>query len=275
MLIAQLSDLHIKLPGRLAYKKVDTATMLAEAVRHLNNLAPAPDLVLITGDLADIGTPEEYAWIRQLLAPLKAPMLVIPGNHDERDAMRIAFADGGYLPKTGFLNFAIEREGLRLIGLDTLVPGQGSGAMCTERLAWLDTALSGTPEMPTLLMMHHPPFLTGIGHMDRIGLQGREEFANILTRHPQVISVLCGHLHRTIHTTVGGRPAMTCPSPAHQVFLDLRDEAPSQFCMEPPGFMLHTWQAHPRGGVFTSHTGVIGKFAGPFPFFDAYGKLID
>lgn len=272
MLIAQLSDLHIKLPGRLAYKTVDTAAMLAEAVRCLNRLVPQPDLVVITGDLTDIGTPEEYAWLRELLAPLAVPLIVVPGNHDERDAMRAAFSDGGYLPASGFLNFAVdEYDGLRLIGLDTLVPGQGGGAMCDERLAWLDTSLSACPDTPTLLLMHHPPFLTGIGHMDRIGLRGRDAVARILARHPQVQRVLCGHLHRTILSTVGGRPAMTCPSPAHQVVLDLRDDAPSRFCMEPPGFMLHAWD----GATLTSHSVAIGEFAGPYPFFDEDGRLID
>lgn len=271
MLIAQLSDLHIKLPGRLAYKKVDTAAMLAEAVRRLNALVPRPDLLLITGDLTDIGSPEEYAWLRELLAPLTMPMFVVPGNHDEREGMRAAFADGGYFPEQGFLNFAVDCGDLRLLGLDTLVPGQGGGAVCAERLAWLDDALRAAPDTPTLLLMHHPPFLTGIGHMDRIGLQGREAVAEVLAKHPQVRRVLCGHLHRTIVTAVGGRMAMTCPSPAHQVVLDLRDEAPSQFNMEPPGFMLHTW----ADGILTSHAAVIGDFAGPFPFFDAAGNLID
>ena len=121
MLIAQLSDLHIKLPGRLAYKKVDTAAMLAEAVRRINALVPRPDLLLITGDLTDIGSPEEYAWLRELLASLTMPMFVVPGNHDEREAMRAAFADGGYFPPQGFLNFALDCGDLRVVGLDTLV----------------------------------------------------------------------------------------------------------------------------------------------------------
>ena len=271
MLIAQLSDLHIKLPGRLAYKIVDTAAMLAEAVRRINALIPLPDLLLITGDLTDIGSPEEYAWLRELLAPLTMPMVVVPGNHDEREAMRAAFADGGYFPEHGFLNFVVDHGGLRLVGLDTLVPGQGGGAVCTERLAWLDDALCAAPDTPTLLLMHHPPFDTGIGHMDRIGLAGREAFTNILARHPQVLRILCGHLHRAIFTTVGGRMAMTCPSPAHQVVLDLRDDAPSRFSMEPPGFMLHRW----TDGTLTSHVATIGDFAGPCPFFEASGHLID
>ena len=271
MLIAQLSDLHIKPPGRLAYRQVDTAALLRQAVAHLNQRNPAPDLVVITGDLVDIGSPEEYAWLRQLLAPLRAPLIVIPGNHDERDALRQSFADAAYFPESGFLQFATERDGLRLIGLDTLIPGQGGGCLCAERLRWLDATLSARPACPSLLLMHHPPFVSGIGHMDRVGLQGREEFAAILSRHPQIIGVLCGHLHRSIYTTGGGRPVICAPSPAHQVVLDLRAEAPSQFCLEPAAFMLHAW----NGQTLTSHTAMIAPFPGPFPFFDAAGKLID
>lgn len=270
-LIAQLTDLHVKLPGRLAYRRVDTAAMLGEAVRCINALDPLPDAVVITGDLTDIGTPEEYAWLRQLLAPLRPPVFVVPGNHDEREAMRVAFADGGYFPDEGFLQYAVPCGGLRLIGLDTLLPGQGGGRLCAERLAWLDAALSAGPEIPALLLMHHPPFDCGIGHMDRLGLEGRAAFVDVVSRHPQVRGVLCGHLHRTVQTMIGVCPAMSAPGPAHQVVLDLRDDAPSRFCMEPPGFMLHRWS---NGGL-TTHVAAIGRFAGPFPFFHTDGSLID
>jgi 3',5'-cyclic AMP phosphodiesterase CpdA len=120
-------------------------------------------------------------------------------------------------------------------------------------------------------MMHHPPFLTGIGHMDRIGLEGRQAFGEIMARHPQIELILCGHIHRVIRATSGGRPAITCPSPAHQVTLDLREEAPSTFQMEPPGFLLHRWQE----GELVSHVAAIGEYEGPYPFFDADGSLID
>jgi len=271
MLIAQITDTHIKLPGRLAYRRVDTAGMLARCVAAVTQLDPQPDLIVVTGDLVDLGRPEEYVHLQALLAPLTAPLVVIPGNHDDRDAMRIAFAADGYLPAAGFLQFAIEEHPLRIIGLDTLIPGQGGGELCGERLAWLDATLAARPEAPTLLLMHHPPFETGIGHMDAIGLAGRTAFAAIVARHPQVELILCGHLHRSIHARVGGRSVLTCPSPAHQVALDLRDDAPSCFRMEPPGFMLHRW----RDGLLVSHVAAIGDHAGPFPFFGPDGDLID
>lgn len=271
MLICQITDTHIKLPGKLAYRKVDTAAMLSDCVRTVQALNPQPDLVVLTGDLVDLGRPEEYDYLRSLMAPLKMPIYVVPGNHDERDAMRAAYRDGGYLPREGFLHFAVEDWPLRLIGLDTVIPGQGGGELCAERLAWLDRTLQQKPDTPTLVLMHHPPFPTGIGHMDRIGLIGADAFAGVMARHGQVQAVLCGHLHRTIQAQVGGRRVTTSPSPAHQVALDLRAEAPSAFAMEPPGFMLHRW----AGGTLVSHTATIGDYPGPFPFHGPDGKLID
>jgi 3',5'-cyclic AMP phosphodiesterase CpdA len=272
MLIAHISDTHIKTPGKKAYGRVDTAKMLQRCVQHLLQLRPQPDLVVLTGDLVVLGQPEEYAHLQQLLSPLHLPLVVVPGNHDARDAMRQAFAHHRYLPATGFLHFSLDDAyPLRIIGLDTLVPFEGRGELCAERLAWLETTLAQAPEQPTLVLMHHPPFLTGIAHMDALGLTGREAFATILARHPQVQAVLCGHLHRHIHTRVGGHSAMTAPSPAHQVVLDLDPLGPSQFCMEPPGYLLHRW----LDGQFLSHSVVLGEHEGPYPFHDASGQLID
>jgi 3',5'-cyclic AMP phosphodiesterase CpdA len=272
MLIAQISDTHIKRPGALAYGRVDTAGMLQRCVEALRALDPRPDLVVLTGDLVDLGRPEEYDWLKTLLEPLGLPLLVIPGNHDEREAMRRAFAGAGYFPPSGFLDFVVEdRYPLRIVGLDTVVPGQGGGELCAERLQWLEQALAREPARPTLVLMHHPPFLTGIAHMDAIGLRGSEAFERIAARHPQIVGILCGHLHRTIQSLVGGRQTLTAPSPAHQVTLDLRTDGPSSFSMEPPGYLLHWWNS----GRLVSHAAVIGEYAGPYPFFDAAGNLID
>src|ERR1700704_4316847 len=127
MLIAQISDMHIKPPGELLYQRIDTAGFLERAVAHVNALDPRPDIVLATGDLVDGGKPEEYALLRQLLAPLAMPVHLIPGNHDARDEMRTVFADHAYLPRDGFLHYTIDGLPVRLIALDTLVPGKGHG----------------------------------------------------------------------------------------------------------------------------------------------------
>ena len=126
-------------------------------------------------------------------------------------------------------------------------------------------------EPPTLIAPHHPPFATGIAHMDAIGLDGAAAFADIVAAHPQIEAIVCGHLHRTISATVGGRRAMTAPSPAHQVALDLTPTGPGAFRMEPPGYLLHAFV----GGRLVSHTALIEAFGETHPFFDDGGRLID
>ncbi len=271
MLFVQISDTHIKANRRLTCRQVDSSAMLEACIDAVNRLTPEPDLVLLSGDLTEFGRPDEYVALREILAALKVPLVVVPGNHDDREALRAAFADAPYLPASGFLHFVIDTYPLRLIGLDTLQPGQGRGRLCGARLAWLEQTLAGRAEAPTVIVMHHPPFDCGIGHMDKISLDDSHVFADILSRHPQVELVVCGHLHRTVRGSVGGLPVLSCPSPAHQVALDLGPGASSLFCMEPPGFLLHRW----HDGTLVSHLAFIGDFAGPFPFFDAHGQLID
>src|ERR1700753_4289648 len=130
MLIAHITDTHITSPGTLLMGMVDTASALERAVAAINRLDPSPDAIVLTGDLVESGAPEEYKHLRALLAPLHTPIFAIVGNHDARETMREAFIGDGYLPRQGFLNFTIEDHPLRIIGLDTLVPGKGGGAMC-------------------------------------------------------------------------------------------------------------------------------------------------
>lgn len=270
MLIAQITDFHIKLPGRLAYRVVDTSACLQRCVEQLVNADPAPDVVLATGDLTDFGRPDEYRHLRELLAPLRMPVYCIPGNHDEREAFKAAFSDCSWLPAGEFVHYVVEGHPLRLIALDTVVPMRSGGTLCERRLAWLDARLAEAPHRPTLVFMHHPPFETGIAHMDAIGLDHAEAFGRVVTRHRQIVKIVCGHLHRAIDTLWCGVSASTCPSPAHQVALDLRPDGPSAFVMEPPGFQFHRW----NGSHLVTHTAFIGRFDGPYPFFDG-GELID
>jgi Icc protein len=273
MLIAQISDLHIKTEGRLAYGVVDTAGMLAACVAHLQRLDPQPDAVLVTGDLVDYGRSEEYALLRELLAPLAMPLYLLPGNHDERSALREAFPEPRFdhlRQAAEFVQYAVDLGPLRLLALDTVVPQQGHGALCARRLDWLAQRLA-EDSRPTVIAMHHPPFATGIAHMDALGLlEGAAELEAIVRRHPHIERVLCGHLHRPIQVRFGDTLASTCPSPAHQVALDLRADGPDCFIMEPPGYQLHAW----RGGRLVTHTVVLGDWAGPYRFREG-GVLID
>jgi 3',5'-cyclic-AMP phosphodiesterase len=243
---------------------VDTAAALERAVSALNKLNPLPDATLLTGDLVESGGQEEYAHLRSLLAPLCMPVFAIPGNHDEREAMRDVLLSDGYLPRQGFLNYVVEDYPLRFVALDTLVPGEGGGTLCPERLRWIADVLSGAPDRPTLVLMHHPPFVTGIQRMDRAGLSGTGAFAEIIRNHPQVERIVCGHLHRAIESRFAGTIAGTAPSTAHQIALDLRPEARLSFILEPPGYQLHLWR---EGMGLVTHTATIGEWSGPHPYF--------
>ncbi|OED40786.1 phosphodiesterase [Chromatiales bacterium (ex Bugula neritina AB1)] len=273
MLIAQITDSHIKAKGKLAYQKVDTEKNLRRCVDHVRKLEPLPDIVLFTGDLTDFGRPEEYALFRQLLAPLEMPVYVIPGNHDTREGLRQAFTDHHYLPDQGtYINYTVEHYPLRLIGLDTTVPGRPEGNLCAERLSWLDRQLQLEPDKPTVLFMHHPPIKTGIEHMDVQNCGNGEALGDLLSKHRQVFQILCGHVHRPIHQQWRGVTVTIAPSASHYVALDLKKGSPADFNLEPPTVQLHQWR---NDNSLISHLSFIGSFDGPHPFFDADGNLID
>jgi len=283
MLIAQVSDFHLKGAGELAYGVADTASPLRRAVAHLNALTPAPDVVLITGDLVDDGAAESYAVVRELLAPLRAPFFVAVGNHDQKARLRDAFpkqtqgdrrtaADGA-----AWLCYAVEAFPVRFIGLDTVTPGEHGGRFEGERLRWLGETLAARPGAPTILFMHHPPFASGIGHMDKEVFRGWRDFEALVAQHRQIERILCGHIHRPIFRRFGGTIASTSPGIGMQLCLDLRDEAPSTFVLEPTAAMLHLWTSSWGSPTLLSHVSVIpdhpGQYGGPHPFFDVISPI--
>jgi 3',5'-cyclic AMP phosphodiesterase CpdA len=264
MLIAQLSDMHIRPEGQLLFDRIDTAAYLERAVAHVLTLDPRPDVVIMTGDLVEAGKPEEYERLRRLIAPLPMPVYLIPGNHDGRESMRAAFADKGYLPASGFLHYAVEDGPVRLIALDTLVEGKPHGALAEEQLAWLEARLGEQPDRPTMLFMHHPPFECGIETFDRTRLnEGSERLAELVQRHGNVERAVCGHVHRPIQVRWAGTMASIAPSTAHQATLDLHEHSRLTMMMEPPAIALHQWR--PGTGLVT-HVSYIGEFDGPKPF---------
>jgi len=274
MLIAQISDLHIKRPGALAYKRVDTAAYLARCVERLNALDPRPDAVIVTGDLVDQGEPEQYAHLKALLAPLAMPYYLLVGNHDDRAALRAAFNDREELHAGGeFVQYARDIGELRLIALDSMVPGQSAGLLCDARLAWLETQLEAAGGKPAIVALHHPPFASGIGHMDALRLEpaSADRLKALVARYPNVERVMCGHVHRPMFVRFGGTIASAVPAPAHQVALDLRDDASSAFMMEPPAFALHRYDS--ANGVVTHHA-YVDAADGPYPFYEPEGTLI-
>jgi Icc protein len=263
VIIAQITDLHVRPRGWKANRVVETNAMLARAVTTLNALKPVPDIVLATGDLVDGGTIEEYRVLREELSKLVMPVYLIPGNHDRREGLREIFADAGYWPTGERLCYTVEDYSVRLIALDTTIPGKTEGEVGAEQRDWLAARLAEAPGKPTIVFMHHPPFPTGIGHMDSINCRDGEAVGAVIARHPQVERVVCGHHHRPIQIRWAGTIGSVAPSTAHQVTLDLSEGAPSSFHLEPPAFHLHCWIA---GAGIVTHQAYIGEFPGPYPF---------
>lgn len=263
MIIAQISDLHVRPPGRRAYGDVDTNAMAARAVAAVANLTPEPDCVVVTGDLTDCGLEEEYVVLDELLRLLAAPVFVLPGNHDRRAVLlRVLGPRHPYLPREGsFLHYVIDDFPVRIVALDTVVPGETHGDLCEARLRWLEATLRQGRNRPTLIMLHHPPFLTGVEAMDALRCRADAPLAKVVAGHPEIERVICGHYHRPITVRWAGTVGFAAPSTAHQVAFDLRRGEPTRFVMEPPQLAVHTWQ---KQLGMTTHLVPIGDFGRPF-----------
>ena len=264
-LIAQLSDPHLRPSGELYQGLVDSNAMFEATVRHINALDPAPDVVIITGDMVDHGQPAEYQQARLALGAIRRPVLLLPGNHDNREAFRSAFSDHHYLAAEGPLHFAVSDLGpVRIIGLDVTVPGEHHGEATDDACAWLAARLSEESERPTLVLLHQPPIESGIACIDTYNCRRGDALAAVLAVHPQVERVLCGHVHRCMVTRFAGTILVTAPSTTTAIALRLAPDADPASYVEPPAFLLHHWR---EGAGLVTHHVPIGDFRGPLPFF--------
>jgi Icc protein len=243
-LLVQLSDPHVGAD----WGDGDSVPRLAAAVASARALVPKPDAVLVSGDLADHATDDEYEQVRELLAPLGAPLYVLPGNHDERAALRRHFDVPGANGEP--VQYATELGPLRLVVVDTQRPGHEPGELDADRLAWLDETLSAAREVPTLLALHHPPLATGIPAYDEALLppEDRRAFRKVVEAHPQVRRIVAGHMHRTTSAELGGRSVLVAPSTYVQSRLDFAAQE-VELSDEPRGFAVHAWV----DGVLVSH----------------------
>lgn len=258
MLIAQISDCHIVEPARLFGDQVDSAAGLRAAIGAIGALDRRPDVVLATGDLVNDGTSAQYDHLEEILGGLDIPVIPVAGNHDDRTELRRRF-DGVVPPgePADPTCFTIDDHEVRLVILDTTIPGRHDGRVGSGQLAWLDDQLGSAPERPTIVVQHHPPFVTGLRWMDaHCGFADGDAEAVVLARHTHVEGVVCGHLHRSIQRRFANTIAMVCPSTAAPLDLDLGD-GPVGYSTEPTGFLLHEWR--PAIGL-TSHVVSIGRY---------------
>jgi 3',5'-cyclic AMP phosphodiesterase CpdA len=264
MLIVQISDLHLAGPGRKTLGIAPMAENLTRCVDHINRLEPQPDLVLVTGDVTNDGRREEAKQAASILSALRWPYYIIPGNHDDRSALWSVFG-GTACPamEQGFINYAIDDFDVRLIGMDSVAPGNAGGEICRTRAAWLEARLAEAPTRPTIIFMHHPPLRCGVLETDEDGFVGAQLLGAVVERFSNIKRIVCGHIHLLAHAQWRGVVVSTAPGMGMQLGLDLTKQHPSEFVLEDPGFLLHHWT--PQKTLIT-HAVTVRDRDGPYLF---------
>ena len=255
MLIAHLSDLHLAGPGRRAYGRVDTAANLKCCINSINNMAPVPELVVITGDITYSGNREEVEQAALLLDTLRVPWYVVPGNHDHRETLALLLdlqaGDMVFRKYGNCFDYLIEDRELCLIALDSSTPTTAGGEITLSQLDWLQQCLRDNRNRPTMLFMHHPPVKCSVLETDEDGFAGADALSEIISKTDSTIRILCGHIHLAAHVNWCGTVVSTAPSMGLQLLLDLTMKLPSAFLVEDPGYYLHYYTS---AGVLVSHT---------------------
>ncbi len=253
VLVAQITDLHLGFdPGN---QDEVNRRRLDRTLSRLAAMKPRPDLLLVTGDIADNGDDEQsYLRFREAIADLPFPVWPAMGNHDSRQPFLALFPD---LPAPdGFIQYAIEEFAVRILVLDTLQIGRHGGGFCEIRAAWLSARLAEAPERPTLLVLHHPPLATGLSWMtENPRAAWVRRLRAIVAANPNIVAMVSGHLHRPIVTRWAGTTLAVCPATAPQVALDLepmdaeRPDGRPMIVADEPWFALHYW----NGNELVSH----------------------
>ncbi len=228
LVIAHVSDTHF------GNETQDPAARNAAVMDHLLAMSPRPDVLLVTGDVADHGLPEEYVEARAWLDRWEGPLAVCPGNHDVRDAFVAGLGIGS--------RTVVETSGVRFVLLDSLVDADETGRvdpgrLGDDQLAWLDERLAEDAR-PTYVCLHHPPATIDLELMDPIRLRDGEALEGVIARHAHVVATLVGHAHTMAATTFAGRPLLIGGGVVSTVTADA--EAPPTIWFEaPPTFALH------------------------------------
>lgn len=232
--LVQLSDPHVG----ATWFTGDPFALLAGVVGVIRAFEPKPDALLVSGDLADNGADGEYEEVRELLSSVGAPFYVLPGNHDDRRAMRRHFDLPGADHEP--VRYAVDLGPLRLVCLDSTRVGEDAGQLDAGRLSWLDETLAADRETPTVLAMHHPPLTTGVPAWEEILFPESERLAlgEIVATHSQVYRIVGGHLHQAASGSIDGRSVLAVPSTAVQAQLALGATEIS-LSREFPGYAVH------------------------------------
>ena len=243
--IIQISDTHLLRKGTFASKNLQPAKSLKKLVSRILQIqleVGLIDAIIVSGDISDDGSIGSYQLFNSILSPLKVPLFLIPGNHDIRTSFRSIFSPAGYLPASGKLNWYQKVGKLHLIGLDTLIEGEKKGELDGETLNFLQSTLDELGNVPVILMLHHPPFETGVKLMDSIGLcTGRDQFSKVIGAYSGELIVVCGHIHMNMVTQLNGRSVISAPSTCSTFEYNIQNDAPINVLKQDGGFVLHVW----------------------------------
>ena len=272
MLIAHITDPHLGLDTRFLPGHPGPQEALRRALSHVRTMDPAPEVLLLTGDLTDSGAEADYRTLQDMLSDtLPRPdeggphVWAVLGNHDHRATARQVLGDmvgpAADAPE-GLTCLHTEHGGLHFIGLDTVVPGRSHGELDDAQLDWLAHQLQACAGQPVVIFMHHPPLVSGMAVMDASGLlRGRERLAALVHEHGGVQLIAAGHLHRPVVGSLGGAPVLVAPSCSHQLELDLRPHGELAVRLEPPKVGVYRWT--PEDGL-ACHFSHVVAYPGPF-----------
>ncbi len=197
--IAQITDIHLTDDPQQLVMGVNTDVSYHAILQSVGHLQPAPDFLLLTGDLTQDGGIPAYARLQQSLESLGIPAYCLPGNHDDVSIMARELRGCAVL-----WDSCLQRGGWNLVPLNSAIAGQVHGYLDAESLAWLDRQLGEQPDLPTLIALHHPAISLGCDWIDKSGLQDRERFWQICDRHPQIQVIVSGHAHQAFDSELDG-----------------------------------------------------------------------
>jgi len=203
--IVHVSDTHFLGGGMLLGGVYDTAGNLARTLAAIENLTVRPDAIVFTGDLTDLGEPAAYAALKAAVEPvaqrLGARLVWVAGNHDERAQLRRDLLGGA--PTQDPVIAVHDLAGLRLVALDSSVPGWHHGDLDDGQLDWLRDVLATPAPLGTLLALHHPPLPSHLPLFDILELRHQDALAEVI-RGTDVRGILAGHLHYSTHGMFAG-----------------------------------------------------------------------
>lgn len=204
--IAHISDTHLLGGERKLFSRVDVAKNLDHVLGRLRAGDQKIDALVFTGDLADVAEDDAYRWLRRQVEPaaaeLGADIVWVMGNHDERAPYSRELFDAESDDPQDRVH---DVGGLRIISLDTSVPGYHHGAITEEQLRWLTEQLATPAANGTILAMHHPPLEAHNPFVRLIGLDDRDRLAGVIAG-TDVRTVLAGHLHYSTFGQFAGVP---------------------------------------------------------------------